>query len=525
MTIWPQIGNVFALQRDRLFLIEAPTGRRYTYGEFYDLASRAAGLLQTQGVGPGDRVAVVLANSPEFAALYFGCLFLGAVIVPVNPTLHPREVNFILAHSGAKCILCSPATEKLVDGIKASPVSEKLLLVPFKERDQHPDNYRAQAFNLDSAPPIEGEPQLDISGDGLFSINFTSGTTSLPKGVAHKTSCLLENARIFNTEMAFNQDCCFLHVMPMGYMAGFLNTLLSPFMAGASIVLCRAFDAQTVLRFWQPVMEHGADTFWLSPTMVASLLRLDRDRAGLDYCQKRVKTVCVGTAPLPLSIKRDFEAKYNVPLMESYGLSELLLVAGNSSKFPRVDGSVGRLLPGIEARISDEQAAPQGLEKNGEIWIRTPYLMAGYLNYQTLEPDFCNPGDYFPTGDLGHLAEDGHLFITGRKKDLIIRGGINVSPRSIEEILLQHGGVEQVAVFGLPDDFYGEEVVAVVKVKPGYGLETIQPALVALCRENLSPAAVPTRFFAVSQFPESTMGKIQKAKLREMFSQTGAAKG
>jgi long-chain acyl-CoA synthetase len=328
----------------------------------------------------------------------------------------------------------------------------------------------------------------------------------LPKGVPHRIGRLLDNAGAFNTELGFGPENRFLHVMTMGYMAGFLNTLLSPFMAGASVVIARAFDAQSALRFWQPVLQHAPDTFWMSPTMLTALLRVDRGEAGAEYCRTKVKTICVGTAPLPQRVKRDFEARYGVELFESYGLSELLLISGNSRRYPRLEGSVGRPLPGIDVKVLED----------GELAVRTPFIMAGYLD-DTSQPDAATAPAWFPTGDLGRIGETGELFITGRKKDLIIRGGINISPRAVEDVLLEHDAVAQVAVVGVPHEFYGEEVAAAIVFKSGRSLADERASLEALCRERLSKTSIPTKVVAFDELPMAN-GKVQKHVLRERLS-------
>jgi long-chain acyl-CoA synthetase len=272
------------------------------------------------------------------------------------------------------------------------------------------------------------------------------------------------------------------------------------------------------MEFWDMPMKYGVNTLWLVPTILSALMRIDRNRAGLAYCRERIGTVCVGTAPLPVKLKHDFEDKYQVVLLESYGLSETLFIATNSKKVKCAPGSVGRALPGIALKIVDEGTAEVLPGEDGEIWIGTPSLMAGYLNYQTLQLDTQDQGEWFPSGDIGHLTPDGHLFITDRKKDLIIRGGINISPRAIEDVIAEHESIAQVAVVGLPHEFYGEEVVAVVKLKAGYKLDAVQAELDILCKENLSTVSVPTKFVELDDLPTSTTGKVQKAKLRESLA-------
>lgn len=500
LDIHEKVHSIFEKNSDRIFIIESETGRQYTYGEFYSIAWNIAHLLYLNGIRHKDRVVILLTNSVEFAALYFACLFLGAVAVPINPKFHRSEIDFIISHCDIRLLVYSSSTEKIIDETPSLSSIPKIYL-------SRESIYDVIVWRIDH----------EIKGDDLFLITFTSGTTSMPKGVIHRVREMIENALVFDNVAGINMDNRFLHVMLMSYMAGILNTLLCPFIAGASILLEHPFDARSVLKFWKPIIKYSADTFWLSPTMVAALLQADRDTMGEQYCRKSIKNVFVGTAPLPLKIKKGFENKYGILLYESYGLSELLLVTTNSSNILNLDGSVGNQLPGIEMRIVDDRG--KSLDKNidGEVWIKTPYVMAGYLNYETLDPDSISPDEWFPTGDIGHINSDGYLFITGRKKDLIIKGGENISPRAIEDVILEHESIEQVAVIGMPHYFYGEEIVAVIKLKSGFSFDTVLHELKKLCREKLKESSMPAEFINIETLPVSSTGKIQKARLREML--------
>ena len=489
------ITERFESSADTLFLADSVSGARWNYAEFYEQASRCARYLQENGLRRGDRVIALMLNSPEFVTLYFGCLFLGVVIAPVNPALHPDEIRFIFDHSGASGVVFTAETERFIPELAAG--------------------FKKIAYCAGSGMPLLAEPLKDARAKDLFSITFTSGTTSRPKAVAHSIGSLLGNARIFNQTMGFGPARRFLHVMPMSYMAGFLNTLLCPFVAGCTVILAPAFDAKTALMFWGPVRKFEADTFWMTPTMLAALVKLDRDASAPEYCRKKIRTICVGTAPLPFKLKKDFEDKYGTKLMESYGLSELLFVSANSAAGRAPDNSVGRLLAGVELKIVDEKGGDPGADKAGDILIRTPFRMAGYLDYKTLQPEV--PSEWFASGDVGHLDPEGNLFITSRKKDLIIRGGLNISPRAVEDALVCHPAVTSAAVIGLPHDFYGEEVVAVLQLADGISLESVQASLVEKCREKLSAAAMPTRYIQLDEFPMNTNGKIQKNRLVERF--------
>jgi long-chain acyl-CoA synthetase len=355
--------------------------------------------------------------------------------------------------------------------------------------------------------PRDTESLDSISENDLFAITFTSGTTGLPKGVPHRVGSLFSAAALFNGALEFGPQHRFYHVLAMSYMAGFLNTLLCPFLAGSSIVVSRPFDARLALEFWKAPMQYGVNTLWLVPTILSSLLRADRSVAGAEYCRQSVKIACCGTAPLPARLKREFETKFGVELLESYGLSETLFVSTNCLKARRHPGSTGPVLPRVTVRIGDD----------GEVFIRTPTMMSGYLDYKTLQPDAAAVPEWFPSGDLGNLDAEGNLYITGRKKDLIIRGGINISPRHVEEILMEHEAVAEAAVVGLPHEFYGEEVAAILRLKPGQTLDAARPSLEAYAKAKLRPAAVPSKWFSMDDFPRSSTGKVQKQQLREAF--------
>ncbi len=488
----------FAVHSAKPFLIDAAQGRILSYREAGRIAAGIAHLLRDGGVDTGDRVGFLLNNSLEFALFYFACLLCGAAATPINTALHPREIEFLATHARIKVLVYSPRTAPLVP--RSISEGNGVRLWEIRPIGEGGDNLLEAALNIGGTPGSWAPHERNI-----LTITFTSGTTGLPKGVVHRAGTLLGNARAFNEMMNFGSDRRFLHVMPMAYMAGILNTLLLPYMAGASVVLAPQFDARSVLHFWRPVMEYHADTFWLAPTMCAALVRGDRDHSGAEWCRRNVRTVCVGTAPLPKRVACDWQAKYGVELLESYGLSELLLVSGNSERFERREGSVGRLIPGVDVEFAPD----------GEILVQTPYLMEGYLDYDTGEPNHLPERSAFATGDLGKLDDESNLYITGRKKDLIIRGGMNISPRSVEEALLDHPEVVECAVIGLPHDFYGEEVAAAVKLRDGKELAHVRPSLEAWCRERLAPAAIPTRWIEVDHFPTSTNGKIQKSLLRE----------
>ena len=530
-TLVRRIASAFETYRDRTFLIESMTGRTWTYAEMFNWASRAASMLRQQGVRKGDRVALLLANSAEFVSLYFGCLFIGAVAVPVNQSLHASDMRYILEHSGAHLLLFSRTTRAiLLQATEGLSELRQMRVMLGQEQSFHPEDVD-ETWNHEVGA-IDGNlvPFSGLADDDTLIILYTSGTTGHPKGVVHSVRSEFGNAVAFNDAMGFGTEHRFLHIWPMAYSSGYLNTLMSPFMAGASVVLAPAFTAQTILTFWKPVMDHHANTLWLSPTMMAALVRMDRDDRGAEYCRSEVRTVCAGTAPLPLRLKRDFEAKYGVEALESYGLSELLIISANVPAFARRDDSVGRLLAGVELAIAPgehgehgghgghDEGVAQPIGTEGEILVRTPFAMDGYLDPATRAVEPLGRDAWFPTGDIGVLHDDGNLFITGRKKDLIIRGGQNLSPRAIRDVLLNHPSVVDAIVVGLPHDFYGEEVAAAIKLQAGIELADEKSSLLQHCRKHLSGAAVPTWLKQIDEFPVGPTGKVLTREVRTWLS-------
>jgi acyl-CoA synthetase (AMP-forming)/AMP-acid ligase II len=520
LDVLSQVTERIEKDAERTFLIDSLSERSFSYAEFDALARDLALTLRARGVGHGDPVAILLENSAEFAILYFACLYLGAVAVPINTQLHREEIDFILRIAGARLIAHSAKSLDLFDAVEMEKGGASLFLVA-EGANSGGVNTESTGWSASDRSPVADpgwQPFQGVKPTDLFSITFTSGTTSAPKGVAHRIESLLGNASWIYETLGLGSGDRMLHVFNMAYMAGFLNTLLCPFMAGGSVVLSRAFDARTMLRFWEPAIAHSINTLWLAPTMLTALLRFDRNPAGAEFSREHVKTVCVGTAPLPSSTKREFEDRYGVTVLESYGLSELLLLTSDSKRHPVAAGSVGRPLAEVEIKIVDDggNGLPSG--EDGEVLVRTPQAMSGYIDSESRETIALDPAEWFPSGDIGHLSEAGDLFITGRKKDLIIRGGMNISPRRIEDILLEHPAVAEVSVVGVEHEFYGEEVVAAIRLLSGHRLDDVRSALELVCKSHLSAVSMPNRFVEVSEFPMSVTGKVQKAKLARALS-------
>lgn len=427
-----------------------------------------------KGYRPPHRVAICLPNGVEFVLAYFACLHAGLTAVPVNPELPAETRRYILEVSRPDWVIDTPG----------------LILASLADQEALP---------------------FATTQTTLATIFFTSGTTGRPKGVCHTASALIDNVLAFNTLTKLDRQCRMLHVLPMGYMAGYLNTLLSVIVAGGMVVLDRPFSAGSAIRFWQKAQQHQINSLWLTPTMLSVLTHLSRGERVPLWTRQHLTHLFVGTAPLSPSVAQAFTQLFGVRCLESYGMSEALLVAANGPHHPPVVGTPGRLLDATQILLR-----PHAQIQAQELHIASPYLMIGYLNPQNGQPEPI-PVSTLPTGDLGYLDDEQRLFITGRIKDLIIHGGTNVSPQAVEECLLQHPGIKEVAVIGLPHPVWGEEVMACLVLLEGWESTHMQTQLPEYCKERLPTDALPTRLEFLLELPRNTNGKVLKNQLREQF--------
>lgn len=493
------LKNIIEKYSSRTFIIDSQNDTSLTFSDFGSLVLKTAGELKRRNISRGDRVAILLPNSLEFAVLYFSCIHLGAVAVPINQNLNSKDISFIISNSATKLVAYLPVLKDKLDG---SNKIETLCVGGETGID---------IFKLPA--PGETVPFTSIDPEDIVAIMYTSGTTSKPKGVVHKLNSMLRNARVFAEFNGISAESRFYHTFSMAYMAGFFNLLILPYISGSSVVIGPLFNARLALSYWDAPRKYNVNALWLVPSIMALLLKVDRGESGASFCRNSVKHAFVGTAPLSAKTKSEFEDKYGITMNENYGLSETLFITAESNSMTHKPGAIGEVLPGIE--VKSELENNKGAE--GEILVRTPDLMTGYLDSETGAVNALNPSDWFPTGDYGFVDSGGYLFLTGRKKDIIIRGGINISPKAIEEQLIRHDAVDEVYVVGIPHELYGEDIVAVVKLKPGFDFEQVKVSLAAFARENLAQHQQPAMYLTMDEFPLGIGGKIQKHKLREII--------
>jgi long-chain acyl-CoA synthetase len=495
-----------AAHGDRVFIIDATTGESITYAQFHQRASAFAAALAHCGVVRGDRVAVMGPNCAELAAVYFGCMYLGATIIPLNPNLSRPEIGFILSNSKPLLAAASSSCQSKLEG-QNTP-----LVVFTPAAEQAPEGDTNLLIGRDGPTDF---PRARASENDLISIMYTSGTTSQPKGLAHRVSSMVENSLAFAGMQGLDESTRFYSTLSLTYMGGFYNLLMLPFLLGASVVIDRVFEARTALTYWDIASRYQANTLWLVPTAMSVIMKMDRGGYGAEYCAAQVRRAFVGFGPLPLKLKQEFESRYKVPLIENYGLSETLFVSARTGDRSLGSGYVGEPVPGCRVRIVDDRGAELSPAREGEIEVLTAALMEGYLdNAGEIIPS--DAATWFPTGDYGYLSIDGSLVVTGRKKDVIIRGGINVSPAAIEEVLRHYSGVIDAAVVSIPHELYGEDIVAVLRLEPKLELDEIRQSIAAHAQAYLASHQQPACYVSIDDFPRTSNGKIQKAHLREL---------
>jgi len=484
-------------------------GRTYTNLEEFHLAGSLARLLDEQGVAPGHRVLAMMPNSPELTALFPAIWMLGASIIPVIPQWTPAEVAQILVNSEASLLLTVP---QLAKGLQQAAAIARIPCPLLTFGDSQLPGVLNIAPLLATLPPIESP--ANRSPNDLAILLYTSGTTGTPKGVilTHGNfAAALDSAFRQNPELGPGP---MLHSLPLTHVYGVLMQNLANGWGISSVLLPR-FDPTRVL---DAIERHRIQYMPVVPTMLVYLLNHpERRRFDLSSLTR----ITSGGAALPERLRVDFEQALGCRIQQGYGLSESASVAtAYQLEQPYRPGSVGQAAPGVDIRIVDDQDQPLPPRSIGEVCLSGPNISGGYWRDSQASRLALRNG-WLHTGDVGFLDEERYLFITDRKKDLIIKGGENVSPREIEEALFLHPAVAEAAVVGLPDVVYGEEICAVVQLKPGAnatGDEIRQHVARYVTRFK-----VPARVVFQAELPKNSNAKILKRALREqLIAKAGA---
>ena len=490
-----------ALSPDKTFLFSEQDGRAFTYKRFDRLVNRAANMLAARGVGRGDAVSLLMPNSAEYVVAYFACFKTGALAGPVNSLLKPDEMAYVVGNSDASALLYGSEFAGQVEEIsrRVETLSE---VIVFDD---------AEAATRDHPEELDPTRRVELGADDEAIIIYTSGTTGKPKGCLLTHGNLLANARQIAEWLGFTEDDRLLTVMPLFHMNAVSVTTASALYAGGSTVVSPRFSAT---KFWQIVSDYGVTSFGSVATMLSMLLAKYPDGIPEGLNTQRLRFAMCGSAPVPAEVLRRFEERFRCLVVEGYGLSESTCRSTfNPPDERRRPGSCGLAL-GNEMKVVDEEDREVADGEPGEIVMRGENVFKGYYkNAEATERAFR--GGWFHTGDVGYRDPEGFFHIVDRKSDMIIRGGENIYPREIDEVLYSHPSVAEAAAVGVPDELYGEEVAAFVVLKEG--AEVSEEEVIEYCRARLADFKCPKSIRFLEEMPKGPTGKVLKRELTRLF--------
>ncbi len=464
-----------------------------TYDQLLTDARRVTSLLQARGIQPGDRVGLVLPNVIAFPVLFYGALGAGAVVVPMNPLLKAREVQYYLEDSGAAVVFAWHAMAEEAGKAAATVGIDCVSVDPADFSDL-----------LSQHDPVE--ELVDRDDEDTVVLLYTSGTTGQPKGAELTHANLTTNAAMTaETLVELQPDDVVMGCLPLFHCFGLTAGLNAAVVAGACQTLIPRFDASKAL---EVIGRDEVTVFEGVPTMYAGMLHVE-DAASYDVSSLR--TCISGGSAMPVEVMKSFEETFGCIVLEGYGLSETSPVASfNRPDLERKPGSIGVPVRGVEMKLVDDEGKDTAPGEVGEIAIRGENIMRGYWGRPEATAEAI-PHGWFLSGDMAKQDEDGYFFIVDRKKDLIIRGGYNVYPREVEETLYEHPAVAEAAVVGVPHDELGEEVGAAVALKPGQ--EATEDELREFAKERLAAYKYPRHLWIVKELPKGPTGKILRREV------------
>ena len=480
---------------DKTFLISEQDGREWSYREFQTAVDEGADRLIERGIAKGDVVSLLMPNSAEYIISYFACWEVGAIAGPINSLLKEDEIAWVRENSESKLLMTDTATSP---GGLGAPIPEPAVLL-----DRGTGNTDV----------------TELTPDDTAIIIYTSGTTGKPKGCMLTHGNLIANARQIADWMGLGPDDRLLTVMPLFHMNAVSVTTITALYAGSSTVIAPKFSAS---RFWEIIDRYQVTSFGSVATMLSMLLQknseLRSQNPAADHPNPRpssLRFAMCGSAPVPVELLKRFEETFGVLVVEGYGLSESTCRSTfNPPNETRRPGSCGMAI-GNEMKIFDEADREVRHGELGEIVMRGPNIFKGYFkNEEATKKAFEN--GWFHTGDIGYRDDEGFFYIADRKSDMIVRGGENIYPREIDDLLYAHPAVAAAAVVGVPDGLYGEEVAAFIVLQGGASVS--EQEVIEFCRERLADFKCPKRVYFVDDIPTGPTGKLLKRELARLHT-------
>ena len=490
-------------------------GTTLSYAQINGAANQVANGLVAKGIKAGDKVALSCLNLPWFPIVYFGILKAGAVVVPLSVLLKKDEIAYHLADSDAKAYFCFVGTEQLpmgemgLAGFNETASCEHFFMI-MPKADMPAAVEGVQTLGSLMAGQAASFESYRTQADDTALIIYTSGTTGRPKGAELTHANLLQNAILSSDLTHMSKDDVLLIVLPLFHIFAMTVLMNAGIYRGCSSVLLARFDAEAVFGAMQ---EHGITIFAGVPTMYWGLLNYNDPKFDYQVIAKKLKICVSGGASLPVQVLRDFEARLNVKIIEGYGMSEgSPVVTFNHLSVGRKPGSIGTPVWGVEVKLVDENDEEVPLGEKGELLYRGHNVMKGYYKRPDVNKEVLK-GGWMHSGDVAIKDEDGFYYIVDRTKDMIIRGGLNVYPREVEEVMMKHEAVSLVAVIGVPHEALGEEIKAYVVLKESGSIS--EDELMNWTKDHIAAYKYPRSIEFLSNLPMSATGKILKKELRK----------
>jgi long-chain acyl-CoA synthetase len=478
-------------------------GREITNVEMLRASRRLARALKDLEVKRGDRVILQMPNCPEVLQGFGAIWRIGAVVVPINYLVGEEETAYIYQDSGAKVVISSQAfLPKIRAGRTKAPGLENVILAD----PDVPPGFLSYPGLVEKSP--EEMEIVAMEDDELAALIYTAGTTGRPKGVMHTHLSLYTNARMQAESISLPEGMISIFVLPLCHSYGIASMNQGLFRRSGGAVLLSTFNVEAI---FAAIQKYRAHSLAGVPTMYVFMLLFPDPKK---YDLSSMKYWFCGSAPLALETFRRFKETFGFEIIEGWGLTE---AGANNSVNPlegvKKVGSIGLPMKGTEMRVVTNEGNPLPPRKEGEILIRGPMLMKGYWNKPAETAEVLR-GGWLHTGDVGYVDEDGYFWITDREKDLIIKAGENISPRTIEEVLFKHPKVSEAAVIGMKDEVYGEEIKAFLVLKPGQ--DATVEEIIEHCQNKLTSFLVPRKVVFLKALPKSLVGKVLKKELRKM---------
>ncbi|HYA36877.1 MAG TPA: AMP-binding protein [Candidatus Methylomirabilis sp.] len=487
-------------QPEKEYLIAPETGRVLTYGRLQHDARVLGGVLRAQGLQKGDKVALMLHNGYQTADLFLGVMYAGFVVAPFNLLAQPLQLAYVLEHSDARAVFVAPEYRERLTAAAAGlarPLAVHVIDIDAEEI-------------FPAAAPAQDLPEIADDDEAL--LMYTSGTTGRPKGALLTHGNVVAGGRFTSEAHALGPDDRVLCSLPLYHINGQIVTAVAPLVHGGSVVMPHRFS---VSNFWELLARHRCTWFNVVPTIVSYLLHEPDPRvARRELALERLRFGRSASAPLPPSLHQAFERQFGFGIIETMGLTETAapVFANPLDPSKRKYGSPGVAF-GVEAKVVDRAGRELARGAVGEILVRGDNVMKSYYKDPKTTGETLEPDGWLHTGDLGYRDADGFFFVTGRLKELIIKGGENIAPREIDEALYRHPAVLEAAAVGIPDPAYGQEIMACVVLKPGQPCS--ENELRTFCHKELGRYKTPKIIRFVTSIPKGPSGKVQRLKLIE----------